>query len=162
MAMREREEWNEAKPNGMLNVFQSTLSRSENEVRIWNLHLQNWEDSANIWQVCTIHTVMSTDSTVLLLSTKQSRKSTQWGESSFTRAQRYLNMKYGEVSLQIKFTTLLPKPQPLYEMKWKGNRENKENAVRLIVHSITRRGEMWRGGGSVKWRDSGGGAAPLY
>ncbi len=31
-------------------------------------------------------------------------------------------------------------------MKW-NERENKENAVRLIVHSITHRGEMWRGGG---------------
>ncbi len=29
MAMRGREEWNEAKPKGMLNVFQSTFSRSE-------------------------------------------------------------------------------------------------------------------------------------
>ena len=47
-------------------------------------------------------------------------------------------------------------------MKWKGNGKNKENAVKLIVHSITRRGEMWRGGGGVKWRDGGGGAAPLY
>ncbi len=29
MVMREREEWNEAKPKEMLNVFQSTFSRSE-------------------------------------------------------------------------------------------------------------------------------------
>ncbi len=29
VAIREREEWNEAKPKGMLNVFQSTFSRSE-------------------------------------------------------------------------------------------------------------------------------------
>ena len=52
------------------------------------------------------------------------------------------------------------KPQPL--MKW-NERENKENAVRLIVHSLTHRGEMrrGRGGREVKeWR--GGGAAPLY
>jgi hypothetical protein len=47
-------------------------------------------------------------------------------------------------------------------MKW-NERENKENAVRLIVHSLTHRGEMrrGRGGREVKeWR--GGGAAPLY
>ncbi len=29
MAMKEREEWNEAKPKGMRNVFESTFSRSE-------------------------------------------------------------------------------------------------------------------------------------
>ena len=29
MAMKEREEWNEAKPKRMLNVFESTFSRSE-------------------------------------------------------------------------------------------------------------------------------------
>jgi hypothetical protein len=29
MVMKEREEWNEAKPKGMLNVFESTFSRSE-------------------------------------------------------------------------------------------------------------------------------------
>ncbi len=39
----------------------------------------------------------------------------------------------------------------------RNERENKENAVRLIVHGIAHRGEMWRGGGGVKWRDSGGG-----
>ena len=45
----------------------------------------------------------------------------------------------------------------------RNERENKENAVRLIVHSITHRGEMWRGGGA--WSEGmagGGGAAPLY
>ncbi len=35
------------------------------------------------------------------------------------RAQRYLNIKYGEVSLQIESAALPPKPQPLYEMKMK-------------------------------------------
>ena len=37
----------------------------------------------------------------------------------FKRAQRYLNIKYGEVSLQIESAALPPKPQPLYEMKMK-------------------------------------------
>ena len=44
------------------------------------------------------------------------------------------------------------------------NKKNKENAVRLIVHSITHRGEMWRGGGGA-WSEGiagGGGVAPLY
>jgi hypothetical protein len=40
------------------------------------------------------------------------------------------HIKYGEVSLQIEFATLPPKPQPLYEMKMKRKLEkNKENAV---------------------------------
>ena len=47
-------------------------------------------------------------------------KSMQWGEPSFKRAQRCLDIKYGEVSLQYEFAALPPKPQPLYEMKWKG------------------------------------------
>ena len=53
------------------------------------------------------------------------------------------------------------KPQPL--MKW-NERENKENAVRLIVHSLTHRGEMrrGRGGREVKeWRGGGGGSFVL-
>ncbi len=48
------------------------------------------------------------------------------------RAQRYLNIKYEEVSLQIKSAALPPKPQPLYEMKM--NWKNKESAVGLMVH----------------------------
>ena len=47
--------------------------------------------------------------------------------------------------------------------RWKGNGKNKENAVKLIVHSITHRGEMWRGrGGAWSKGTVGGGAAPLY
>ncbi len=74
--------------------------------------------------MCTIHTVMSTDSTALLLSMKTKQKN-QCNEASrpLKRAQRYLNMKYGEVSLQFEFATLPPKPQPLYEMKMKGKLE---------------------------------------
>ena len=45
-------------------------------------------------------------------------------------------------------------------MKW-NERENKENAVRLIVHSLTHRGEMRRGRGGVKWRNGGGGGGRL-
>ena len=42
------------------------------------------------------------------------------------------------------------------------NKKNEENAVRLIVHSITHRDEMWRGGGVWSEGTVGGGAAPLY
>ena len=55
-----------------------------------------------------------------LCTKNKAGKSMQWGESSFKRAQRCLNIKYGEVSLHFEFTTLPPKPQPLYETKWKG------------------------------------------
>ena len=90
----------------------------------------------------------------------------QWGELSFKRAQRYLNIKYGEVSLQFEFTTLRPKPQPLCEMRMKRKMEKQGKCGhRLIVHSITRRGEIWKGEGGV-WSEEtvgrGGGAAPLY
>jgi len=94
--------------------------------------------------MCTIHTVMSTDSTVLLLSTKTKQKN-QCNEASrpLKRAQRYLNIKYGEVSLQIEFATLPSKPQPLYEMRMKRKLEKQGKCGhRLIVHSITRRGEI--------------------
>ena len=37
----------------------------------------------------------------------------------YKRAQRYLDIKYGEVSLQIESAAMPPKPQPLYEMKMK-------------------------------------------
>ena len=45
-------------------------------------------------------------------------------------------------------------------MRW-NERENKENAVRLIVHSLTHRGERWEGGG-VKWRNGGGGVSGSF
>ena len=83
------------------------------------LALANWEDSANPGK-CTIYTVMSADSTVQFAHKNKAGKSMQWGESSFKRAQRCLDIKYGEVSLQYEFATSPPKPQPLYEMKWKG------------------------------------------
>ncbi len=57
--------------------------------------------------MCTIHTVMSTDSTILLLFTKTKQKN-QCNEAShpLKRAQRYLDIIYGEVSLQIKSATI--------------------------------------------------------
>ena len=69
--------------------------------------------------MCAIHTVMSTDSTVFFCS--QTRQKNQCNEASrpYKRAQRYLDIKYGEVSLQIESAALPPKPQPLYEMKMK-------------------------------------------
>ena len=65
----------------------------------------------------TKHTVLSTDSTVLFCAQKARQKNQSNEASRLLRAQRCLNMKYGEVSLQFEFATLRPKPQPLYEMK---------------------------------------------
>ncbi len=87
----------------------------------------------------------------------KAEKSMQWGESSFQRAQRYLNMKYGEVSFQLNLPHCRQNHNLFMRRNERENNKNKENAVRLIVHSITHRGEIWRGGGGVKWRDSGGG-----
>ena len=41
----------------------------------------------------------------------------------------------------------------------RNERENKENAVRLIVHSITHRGERWRGGAWSEGMAGGGGGS---
>ncbi len=121
----ETEEWNEAKPKG-------------NAVRFFNLHFldQKWSKISGIFALAKLRglckylaNVYNSHSHVyglhrLILCTKnKAEKSMQWGESSFKRAQRYLNIKYGEVSLQTEFTTLPPKPQPLYETKWKGKQE---------------------------------------
>ncbi len=100
----------------------------------------------------------------------KAEKSMQWGELSFKKSSALSHIKCGEVSLQIEFATLPPKPQPLYEMKMKRKLEKQGKCGhRLIVHDITRRGEIWggRGGGGVKWRDSGRGGGggwmvPLY
>jgi hypothetical protein len=57
------------------------------------LRLQNSEESANIWLVLAIQTVMPVGYTILLFVCKnKAKKSTQRGESSqkcFKRAQRY-------------------------------------------------------------------------
>ena len=52
----------------------------------------------------------------------KTRQENQCNEASrpLKRAQRCLDIKHGEVSLQYEFATLPQKPQPLYEMKWKG------------------------------------------
>ncbi len=60
--------------------------------------------------------------------------STQWGESSFQKCIKkelsVISQKYGEVSLQIEFTTLQPKNHDLFvKEEWKGNWNDKENAV---------------------------------
>ncbi len=66
----------------------------------------------------TIQTVMSADSTVLLLSTKTKREN-QRNEASrlsikcIKKELSVISQKYGEVSLHIEFTTLPPKNHDL-------------------------------------------------
>ena len=116
----EIEGWNEANQKGMPNVFQSTFSRSEMK-QISRICTCKTERTLQISGKC----VQFTQSCLrtpppYFCPRNKAEKSMQWGESSFKRAQRYLNIKYGEVSLRFEFTTLPPKPQPLYETKWKG------------------------------------------
>ena len=120
----EREGWNEAKPKG-------------NAERFFNLHFldQKWSKDLEFCTCKTERTLQISGKCVQNIQSclrtppsyfkheNKAEKSMQWGESSFKRAQRYLNIKYGEVSLQIEFTTLPPKPQPLYEMRWKRKQE---------------------------------------
>jgi hypothetical protein len=98
----------------------------------------------------------------LILCTKTKQKN-QCNEASrpFKRAQRYLNIKYGEVSFQLNLLHCRQNHNLFYERNERENKKNKENAVRLIVHDIAHRGEMWREGGGVKWGDSGGGGRLL-
>ncbi len=93
--------------------------------------------------MCTIPTIMSTDSTVLLLSTKTKQENQRNEASRPFKSSALSHIKYGEVPLQIEFATLPPKPQPLYEMRMKRKLEKQEKCGhRPIVHSITRRGEI--------------------
>jgi hypothetical protein len=68
--------------------------------------------------------------------------------------------------LQIEFTTLPPKNHNLFVKNWneKGIGETRKCGYRLIMHSITRRDEMW-GGGEVgrQWEGGVGGSfVPTY
>ncbi len=120
----ETEGWNEAKPKG-------------NAERFFNLHFLDQKLSkdlefalAKLRGLCKhLASVYNSHSHVyglhylIFVHENKAENSKQWGESSLKRAQRYLNIKYGEVSLQIEFTTLPPKPQPLCEYEMKGKRE---------------------------------------
>ncbi len=58
----------------------------------------------------TIQTVMSMDSTVLLLSTRTKQENQRNEASRLSKTSSALShIKYGEVSLQIEFATLPPK-----------------------------------------------------
>ncbi len=67
--------------------------------------------------MCTIYTVIY--GLHFPICAQETRQESQCNEASrlFKRAQRCLDIKYGEVSLQYEFATLPQKPQPLYDMK---------------------------------------------
>ena len=119
----EREGWNEAKPKGNAERFSIYIFSIRNEVgsRICTCKT---ERTLQISGICVqnIQSCLRTPPSYFVHENK-AEKSMQWGESSFKRAQRYLNIKYGEVSLQIESAALPPKPQPLYETKMKGKQE---------------------------------------
>ena len=92
----ETEGWNE-KQNHREDAerFSIYIFSIRNEAMSRILRLQNWEDSANIRLMLTIQTVMSVDSTVLLLSAKtkqenQRNEASRVSENVLKRAQRYL------------------------------------------------------------------------
>ncbi len=103
----ETEGWNEAKPKG-------------NAERFFNLHFLDQKGSkylgfafAKLRGLCKyLANVYSSHSHVYglhrltFVHENKAEKSMQWGESSFRRAQRYLNIKYGEVSLRIELNLL--------------------------------------------------------
>ena len=83
----------------------------------------------------TIQTVMSVDSTVLLLSTKtkqgnQRNEVSCLSENASKKSSALSHIKYGEVSLQIEFATLPPKNHDLFvKEERKENWKNNEDVV---------------------------------
>jgi hypothetical protein len=92
----EIEGWNEKQNRGgNAERFSIYIFSIRNEAMSWIYACKNWEDSANIWLMHTIQTVMSVDSTVLLLSTKtkqenQRNEASRLSKMYQKRAQRYL------------------------------------------------------------------------
>ncbi len=131
----ETEGWNEKQNHrGMLNVFQSTFSRSEMklclEFTLAKLRglCKCLADACNSnSHVCGLHCLT-------FVCENKAGKSMQWGESSFRKCIKkelsVISQKYGEVSLQIEFATLPPKNHDLFvKEEWKGNWKNNENAA---------------------------------
>ena len=116
----EREGWNEAKPKGNAERFSIYIFSIRNEVKDLEFAL------AKLRGLCKyLASVYNSHSHVYGLHrptfVHKTKQKNQRNEASrlFERAQRYLDIKYGEVSLQTESTALLPKPRPLYEMKMK-------------------------------------------
>ena len=105
---------------GMLNVFSICIFSIRREVNSWNLHLQKLRGLCKyLANVCNSHNhVYGLHRLTFAHKTKHKNRCNE-ASRPFKRAQRYHDIKYGEVSLQIESAALPPKPQPLYEMKMK-------------------------------------------
>ena len=155
-----REEWNEAKPKGMLNVFSIYIFSIRNEVGSRTCTCKT-ERTLQISGKCVQFTQSCLRTPLSNLRTR-TRQENRCNEASRLKKSSALSQhKIWRSLLAIWIYYIAAKNHNLF-MRW-DERENKENAVRLIVHSLTHRGERWEGeGGGVKWRNGGGGAAPLY
>ena len=104
---------------GMLNVFSIYIFSIRNEVgsRICTCKT---ERTLQISGKCVQFTqsCLRTPPSYFCSQTKQKNQRNE-ASRPFKRAQRYLDIKYGGVSLQIESAALPPLPQPLYEMKMK-------------------------------------------
>ncbi len=152
----------------MLNVFDLHFPTPAMKAMSRISCLQNWEKSANIWLVLAIQTVMPVGYTFLLLSAK-TKQGNQHNEASrlrkcFKRAQRY-QLAWNAKKYLCKLNSLHCRQKTttsLWETGTKRELEKKGNCChRLIMHSITRREKVGRGGGERRqW--GGGRAAPLF
>ncbi len=161
MAMKQKSGTKSKTIGGMLNVFQSTFSRSEMKqclestlAKLRGLCKYLADSYSSNSHVCGLHCLT-------FVCENKAGKSMQWGGSSFQKcikkSSALSHIKYGEVSLQIEFATLPPKNHDLFVKEERKRELEKQGKCghRLIVHSITRRGEIW--GGGMKWRDRGRG-----
>jgi hypothetical protein len=113
MAMKQRGGTKSKTIEGMLNVFQSTFSRSGMKQMSRICAYKTERTLQMFWLMHTIPTVMSVDSTVLLLSTKTKQENprneaSRLSENVSKKSSALSHIKYGEVSLQIEFATLPP------------------------------------------------------
>ncbi len=84
-------------------------------------------------------------------------------ENALKRAQRYLTQNMEKSPCKLNLLHCRQKPRPLCETGTKRKLEKQGKCGhRLIMHSITRRGEIWGGGSEVRIQWEGRGwAAPL-
>ena len=150
----ETEGWNEAKPKGNAERFSIYIFSIRREANSWNLHLQKLRGLckylANVYNshshVYGLHRPICTQKTRQKINAM--RRVVLWKSSALSRHKIWRSLLAILNSLHCRQNHNL-----FMKRNERENKKNKENAVRLIVHSITHRGERWRGGG---------GAAPLY
>ena len=119
----ETEGWNEAKPKGNAERFSICIFSIRREVNSWNLHLQKLRGLCKyLANVCNSHSHVYGLHRLLLLTNKAER-STYWGESSFKRAQRYLNINMEKSPYKLNLLHCRQNHNLFMKRKWKGNRK---------------------------------------